>query len=150
MSDIASVPASPGSTTAAPAGEPQRFEFTGSGSEYFKIWIVNVLLTIVTLGIYYLTPWLRWDRGPYAPDQAVLIENPIQQAVQDGGVVGEFLVGVADPRVQIVSMHLDDQTGAVDQRRHAGLGRRLGRRQQQESVDRRIVGDQARYRHAGL
>lgn len=23
----------------------QRFEFTGSGSEYFKIWIVNVLLT---------------------------------------------------------------------------------------------------------
>ena len=28
----------------------------------------------VTLGIYYLLPWLRWDRGPYAPDQAVLID----------------------------------------------------------------------------
>ena len=28
----------------------------------------------VTLGIYYLTPWLRWDRGPYAPDQAVLVD----------------------------------------------------------------------------
>jgi cytochrome c oxidase accessory protein FixG len=25
-------------------------------------------------GIYYLTPWLRWDRGPYAPDQAVLVD----------------------------------------------------------------------------
>jgi len=28
------------------------FEFTGSGSEYFRIWIVNILLTILTLGIY--------------------------------------------------------------------------------------------------
>jgi len=28
----------------------------------------------VTLTIYYLTPWLRWDRGPYAPDQAVLVD----------------------------------------------------------------------------
>ena len=28
------------------------FEFTGNGWEYFKIWIVNVLLTIVTLGVY--------------------------------------------------------------------------------------------------
>ena len=28
----------------------------------------------VTLGIYYITPWIRWDRGPYAPDQAVLVD----------------------------------------------------------------------------
>lgn len=28
------------------------FIFTGQGFEYFKIWIVNLLLTIVTLGIY--------------------------------------------------------------------------------------------------
>ncbi len=27
-----------------------------------------------TLGIYYLTPWIRWDRGPNLPDQAVLID----------------------------------------------------------------------------
>jgi cytochrome c oxidase accessory protein FixG len=32
------------------------------------------LVMLVTLGIYYGTPWLRWDRGPYAPDQAVLID----------------------------------------------------------------------------
>ncbi len=29
---------------------------------------------IITLGIYYITPFLRWDRGPNAPDQAVLID----------------------------------------------------------------------------
>jgi len=28
----------------------------------------------VTLGIYYFTPFLRWDRGPNAPGQAVLID----------------------------------------------------------------------------
>ena len=34
-----------------------------------KWWILAV-----TLGIYYLTPWLRWDRGPALPDQAVLVD----------------------------------------------------------------------------
>ncbi len=32
------------------------------------------LIMAVTLTIYYVTPWLRWDRGPYAPDQAVLVD----------------------------------------------------------------------------
>ncbi len=34
-----------------------------------KWWIMGI-----TLGIYYLTPWLRWDRGPAMPDQAVLVD----------------------------------------------------------------------------
>src|SRR5918996_1813280 len=33
-------------------------------------WIVLPL----TLSIYYVTPLLRWDRGPNAPDQAVLLD----------------------------------------------------------------------------
>ena len=28
----------------------------------------------ITLSIYYLTPWLRWNRGPSAPGQAVLVD----------------------------------------------------------------------------
>lgn len=32
-------------------------EFTGQAGEYFRIWIVNVLLSVVTLGIY--SPWAR-------------------------------------------------------------------------------------------
>jgi cytochrome c oxidase accessory protein FixG len=32
------------------------------------------LIMVVTLVIYYITPWLRWSRGPYAPDQAVLVD----------------------------------------------------------------------------
>ncbi len=30
----------------------------------------------VTLGIYYFMPFIRWDRGPNAPNQAVLIDMP--------------------------------------------------------------------------
>ena len=33
-------------------------------------WAVLAIL----LSIYYLVPWLRWDRGPNAPDQAVLVD----------------------------------------------------------------------------
>lgn len=32
------------------------------------------LVMAVTLAIYWGTPWIRWDRGPHAPDQAVLVD----------------------------------------------------------------------------
>ncbi|MCH8489957.1 MAG: cytochrome c oxidase accessory protein CcoG [Oceanicaulis sp.] len=35
-------------------------------------WVVLVL----ALGVYYLLPFVRWDRGPDAPSQAVLIDFP--------------------------------------------------------------------------
>lgn len=34
-----------------------------------KWWLLGVML-----GIYYITPWIRWDRGPHLPDQAVLVD----------------------------------------------------------------------------
>ena len=37
--------------------------FTGTGMEYFKIWIVNICLTIVTLGIY--SAWAKVRRMRY-------------------------------------------------------------------------------------
>lgn len=46
------------------------FPRRASGSFRRFKWIVM----FITLGIYYLTPWIRWDRGPYAPDQAVLVD----------------------------------------------------------------------------
>jgi uncharacterized membrane protein YjgN (DUF898 family) len=41
----------------------QRFKFNGSGSEYFRIWIVNLLLTIVTVGIY--SAWAKVRKQKY-------------------------------------------------------------------------------------
>ena len=34
-----------------------------------KWWIMGL-----TLAIYYITPWIRWDRGPHVSDQAVLVD----------------------------------------------------------------------------
>ncbi|KKL88647.1 hypothetical protein LCGC14_1922630, partial [marine sediment metagenome] len=32
------------------------------------------VILILTLGFYYIPPWIRWDRGPNLPDQAVLVD----------------------------------------------------------------------------
>lgn len=51
----------------APAAPPDPrvvpFEFRATGSEYFRIWIVNLLLTIVTVGIY--SAWAKVRRLRY-------------------------------------------------------------------------------------
>ncbi|MBX7228559.1 MAG: DUF898 domain-containing protein [Burkholderiaceae bacterium] len=43
--------------------QPQAFAFTGSGSEFFRIWIVNLLLSILTLGIY--SAWAKVRTAKY-------------------------------------------------------------------------------------
>ncbi|TCJ18019.1 DUF898 domain-containing protein [Parasulfuritortus cantonensis] len=45
------------------APQTHSFTFTGQGGEYFRIWIVNVALTIVTLGIY--SAWAKVRRLQY-------------------------------------------------------------------------------------
>ena len=52
--------ARPGETT-SPGRHP--LSFTGSGSEYFRIWIVNLLALVLSLGLYY--PWARVRRLRY-------------------------------------------------------------------------------------
>jgi uncharacterized membrane protein YjgN (DUF898 family) len=48
----------------APAQEESlAFGFSGSGAEYFRIWIVNLLLTVATLGIY--SAWAKTRRLQY-------------------------------------------------------------------------------------
>lgn len=45
------------------------FSFTGKGGEYFKIWIVNIFLNILTLGIYSAWAKVRTHRWFYAHTQ---------------------------------------------------------------------------------
>jgi len=56
---------------AATAGAFYRIGFTGRASEYFGIWIVNVLLTILTLGIY--SAWAKVRRNRYFYGNTVLL-----------------------------------------------------------------------------
>ena len=46
-----------------PESREEGFVFTATGGEYFRIWIVNLFLSIVTLGIY--TAWAKVRRNQY-------------------------------------------------------------------------------------
>ena len=53
----APAPARPSGASSALGGlavqrHAQRLEFTGAGGDYFRVWIVNTLLTLATLGVY--------------------------------------------------------------------------------------------------
>jgi len=49
--------------------------FTGSGSEYFRIWIVNLLLSILTLGIY--SAWAKVRRLKYFYGNTLVDGSPL-------------------------------------------------------------------------
>ncbi len=49
--------------------------FTGSGSEYFRIWIVNLLLILVTLSLYY--PWAKVRRLRYFYGNTLVDGQPL-------------------------------------------------------------------------
>jgi uncharacterized membrane protein YjgN (DUF898 family) len=49
--------------------------FTGSGSEYFRIWIVNLLLTLVTAGLYF--PWAKVRRLRYFYGNTLVAGHPL-------------------------------------------------------------------------
>lgn len=55
-----------------PLYAPRRKVFPKQASGSFRRF--KWLVMAITLGIYSLTPWLRWDRGTFAPDQAVLLD----------------------------------------------------------------------------
>jgi len=54
---------------------PLLIEFTGSGSEYFRIWIVNLLLTLVTVGLY--LPWAKVRRLRYFYSNTLIDSDPL-------------------------------------------------------------------------
>ena len=47
----------------APPPEPLVFEFRGNAREYFRIWVVNLALSLCTLGLY--SPWAKVRRLRY-------------------------------------------------------------------------------------
>ncbi|MFA5121094.1 cytochrome c oxidase accessory protein CcoG [Zavarzinia sp.] len=58
------------------AARPKAFPKKVKGPIRNLKWAVMAVL----LGIYWGVPWLRFDRGPFAPDQAVLIDLPGRKA----------------------------------------------------------------------
>jgi uncharacterized membrane protein YjgN (DUF898 family) len=77
--------------------QASRIRFTGSGSEYFRIWIVNVFLTYLTLGIY--SAWAKVRREKYFHQNTLVAGhsldyhgNPI--SILQGRIIALALFGV--------------------------------------------------------
>ena len=67
--------------------------FTGSGAEYFRIWIVNLLLLVVTLGFYW--PWAKVRRLRYFMHNTLVDGDPLDfHADPKQMLKGWALVGV--------------------------------------------------------
>ena len=67
--------------------------FTGSGSEYFRIWSVNLLLTLVTLGLYH--PWAKVRRLRYFYGNTLIGDHPLDFHGEPRRMLrGFLLVGV--------------------------------------------------------
>lgn len=73
------------------AGRFARAAFTGSASEYFGIWIVNVLLTILTLGIY--SAWAKVRRKRYFHGNTVLLGRAFEYHAKGSQIlIGRLIV----------------------------------------------------------
>ena len=70
--------------------EPHAMRFTGSGGEYFRVWIVNVLLSILTLGLY--TPWARRRTAQYFYGHTLVAGSPLEFTAQQRRMVVGFVV----------------------------------------------------------
>jgi len=75
----------------------QTLKFTGSGSEYFRIWIVNIVLTVCTLGIYSAWAKVRTKRYFYnhtrlAGHHFDFLASP--QQILRGRIIAVILLGL--------------------------------------------------------
>jgi uncharacterized membrane protein YjgN (DUF898 family) len=73
--------------------EPFNVAFSGSGAEFFRVWIVNLLLTIVTLGFY--TPFARRRTAQYFYSHTLVGGSPLEFTGQVRRMFFGFLLLVA-------------------------------------------------------
>lgn len=72
--------------------QKHRVSFSGSGGDYFRLWLANLLLTIVTLGIY--TPWARRRRIQYFYRNTLVGADPLDFVASSRNMATSFLLVV--------------------------------------------------------
>ena len=71
----------------------QQFEFHGTTGEFFKIWIVNIMLSIVTLGIY--SAWAKVRTRQYFYSNTLLMKTPFDYLANPVKILKGRLVAFA-------------------------------------------------------
>ena len=92
---------------------PQRWplRFVGSGSEYFRIWIVNLLLTLVTLGLYY--PFAKVRRLRYFHGATEVGGHPLSFHADPWKMLRGYLLVGAMVAVYSLAGHFSTTAGVV-------------------------------------
>jgi uncharacterized membrane protein YjgN (DUF898 family) len=85
--------------------------FTGSGSEYFRIWIVNLLLTIVTLSLYY--PWAKVRKLKYFYGNTLVGGQPLGFHADPKKMLRGYLLVALLLLLYSVSGHFSPTAGLV-------------------------------------
>jgi len=85
------------------------FEFTADGWEYFRIWIVNLLLTVVTLGIY--SAWAKVRRLQYFYRNTRLADASFEYHGTPMAILKGRLIGAGLLLVYIVAGKLNPLLG---------------------------------------
>ena len=67
-----------------------KVEFTGTGGEYFRIWIVNTCLTILTLGIY--LAWAKVRKRRYFYSNTLIGGHPFSYTAKPSAIFKGYLV----------------------------------------------------------
>ena len=80
-------------------------EFSGDGGEYFRVWIVNVLLSIITLGLY--TPWARRRTVQYFYGHTHVANGPLEFTAK----VRNMVIGFVLFALLYVAFNVASETG---------------------------------------
>jgi uncharacterized membrane protein YjgN (DUF898 family) len=91
--NIPAPPAAPASPDAADEPRPLTLRFTGSAGEYFRIWIVNICLTLLTLGIF--SAWAKVRKKRYFYSHTELDGTPFQYLAQPLPILKGRLIAAA-------------------------------------------------------
>ena len=83
--------------------KPVAFEFHGRAGEYFRIWIVNIMLTILTLGIY--SAWAKVRNKQYFYGNTVLDDSPFEYTANPVAILKGRLVVVAILAIYYIAVH---------------------------------------------
>jgi uncharacterized membrane protein YjgN (DUF898 family) len=116
--NAAAAQATADAATAAPAAsarggelKPMPFRFEGRGGEYFKIWIVNVLLSILTLGIY--SAWAKVRNHRYFYSNTHIGEHSFEYLAQPIAILKGRLVAAAFLAIYLLSSQFMPQLGVL-------------------------------------
>ena len=105
------VVANPSEIPPGAAGSAVSLKFTGKAGEYFRIWIVNICLSVVTLGIY--SAWAKVRRKRYFYGNTLLDDAAFEYLADPKAILKGRIIVVAAFAVYSMAGQIDPLAGPL-------------------------------------